>query len=202
MGSKKKVENVGTPISNTAAGIFVLMTIIAWIGRGFWCALTIFVLSVFFVEKLIKPAERRYRLEKLNRLNQLYQADQHRRIAQPLHQPVQKISEETEYYEELRREGNPKTKRKRPEADDLDNELCPQGVHPQIIKFSYESFDGAISSRTVSVDRVGPEHFSGYCHLRREKRMFKFNRVDGSVTILPSGEVIDQHTLRNRLCYP
>lgn len=64
------------------------------------------------------------------------------------------------------------------------------------IRFAYQSFDADSSDREVTVHKVvskgrsnGDTYFNGYCHLRREPRTFRLDRIKGKVTDTSTGEM-------------
>lgn len=64
------------------------------------------------------------------------------------------------------------------------------------IRFAYQSFDADNSDREVTVSKVvskgrsnSDTYFNGYCHLRREPRTFRLDRIKGKVTDTSTGEM-------------
>lgn len=60
----------------------------------------------------------------------------------------------------------------------------------QTIEFSYINSDGEHSTRSVDVDNKEKYNFSGYCHLRGEKRTFRYDRISGDIIVVDTGEII------------
>ncbi len=58
------------------------------------------------------------------------------------------------------------------------------------IEFSYKNADGEPSRRAVDVKRKEWDYFSGFCHLRRENRTFRYDRIEGEVVVVDTGEII------------
>ncbi|HDS1696299.1 MULTISPECIES: WYL domain-containing protein [Pseudomonas] len=64
------------------------------------------------------------------------------------------------------------------------------------IRFAYQSSDTGDSDREVTVQRVvskgrgnSSTYFKGYCHMRREPRTFRVDRIQGKVTDTSTGEM-------------
>lgn len=64
------------------------------------------------------------------------------------------------------------------------------------IRFVYQSSDTGDSDREVTVQRVVSKgrgnsgtYFKGYCHMRREPRTFRVDRIQGKVTDTSTGEM-------------
>ncbi|QYW01734.1 hypothetical protein CPT_Ptah_019 [Stenotrophomonas phage Ptah] len=61
--------------------------------------------------------------------------------------------------------------------------------------FKYSDRDGAVTERTVEVNRFSAEHIIGYCYLRRCRRTFRIDRiVNDEVIDTTTGEVINAAT--------
>ena len=60
----------------------------------------------------------------------------------------------------------------------------------QTVEFSYTNAEGVGSKRIVDVKEKKEEYFSGYCHFRNEKRTFRYDRIDGDIVIISTGEVV------------
>jgi hypothetical protein len=176
MGPQKKTALSDTPISIVAGGIFVFMTIIAWISQGIWCALTVLVISVLLVVKLIKPAELNNRQQR--RSAQFVQASPPSPIVRPVHRPAQKPEPEPDYYEPPPAARKAKTPAKQRVLD--------------TVRFVYRDADGNTTERTVDMTTgIRGEHFHAWCHMRREERTFHFDRIQsGEVIRVTTGEVI------------
>lgn len=62
----------------------------------------------------------------------------------------------------------------------------------QLISFSYLNACNEKSFREVDVKEVDEVHITGYCHLRRQLRTFRIDRIEGQEIVLrDSGEVIN-----------
>lgn len=64
------------------------------------------------------------------------------------------------------------------------------------IRFAYQSSESGDSDREVTVHRVvskgrgnSSTYFKGYCHMRREPRTFRVDRIQGKVTDTSTGEM-------------
>lgn len=62
----------------------------------------------------------------------------------------------------------------------------------QFVSFSYISASNEETLREVDVKEVDEVHITGYCHLRRQLRTFRIDRIkDQEIVIRDSGEVIN-----------
>lgn len=75
-----------------------------------------------------------------------------------------------------------------------DSQLLWQGQRQ--IRFAYQSSDSGDSDREVTVHLVvskgrgnSSTYFKGYCHMRREPRTFRVDRIQGAVTDTSTGEM-------------
>ncbi|ENQ0000219.1 TPA: hypothetical protein G8R27_003398 [Salmonella enterica] len=92
-------------------------------------------------------------------------------------------------------------KKKKPEAapsstptsDHSSLSSCsPVPSNYQLVSFSYISASNEETFREVDVKEVDEVHITGYCHLRKQLRTFRIDRVkDQEIVIRDSGEVIN-----------
>ncbi|WP_147318573.1 hypothetical protein [Cupriavidus oxalaticus] len=66
------------------------------------------------------------------------------------------------------------------------------------IEFEYRDFEGAPSKRRVIVTEMAQEHFEGYCLLRKATRTFRYDRVDGLITRMDTGELLSCNEWRDQ----
>ncbi|EEZ5826537.1 WYL domain-containing protein [Escherichia coli] len=58
------------------------------------------------------------------------------------------------------------------------------------IAFSYIDSKGDFTHREVDVSSIDNEYLQGYCHLAKEYRTFRLDRIQGDVICRDTGEVI------------
>lgn len=63
----------------------------------------------------------------------------------------------------------------------------------ETIQFKYEDRKGSYSIRTVDVFASTYSYFTGYCYQRKASRTFKIDRVNGLVTVIQTGELMNPH---------
>lgn len=68
-----------------------------------------------------------------------------------------------------------------------------------VVHFDYENAKGELSSRTVSVYKVGDTSFTGICHAQTEERTFRFDRIIGLVLLHESQMLVGPHELKGLL---
>jgi hypothetical protein len=63
----------------------------------------------------------------------------------------------------------------------------------ETIQFKYEDRNGDYSIRTVDVFATTHFYLMGYCYHRNANRTFKIGRIQGLVTIINTGEMMNSH---------
>lgn len=58
------------------------------------------------------------------------------------------------------------------------------------VEFEYRDSEGAPSKRRVIVTEMAENHFEGYCLLRKANRTFRYDRIDGLITRMETGELM------------
>lgn len=62
-------------------------------------------------------------------------------------------------------------------------------IRSRTLRFSYEDSRGDESTREVDVSLISAQRFTGWCHLRAERRTFRWDRVVGDLLDLQTGEL-------------
>ena len=66
------------------------------------------------------------------------------------------------------------------------------------VRFDYIDAGGRWSRRTVSIAAHGDEMFDAFCEDRQDLRTFRYDRIQGDIIDVDTGEVIEVRTWRQQ----